>query len=102
MVPHLADGADVMRALDRRAGVRYRALVPNHKGAVRAIEAGADAIVAFISASATDSEKNQNMTVEQAIAQLAEIAAAARPAGVPPVARVSMAVGSPPQAENPA
>jgi hydroxymethylglutaryl-CoA lyase len=101
MVPHLADGADVMRALDRRPGVRYRALVPNHRGAVRAIEAGADAIVAFISASATYSEKNQNMTVEQAIAQLAEIADAARRAGVPWIAGISMAFGSPYEPEIP-
>src|SRR3954447_12253629 len=71
VVPHLADGADVMRALERRPGVRYRALVPNHKGAVRAIEAGADLIVAFISASATYSERNQSMTVDQALEQLA-------------------------------
>src|SRR4051812_8741340 len=95
MVPRLADGADVMRALERRDGVRYRALVPNHKGAVRAIAAGADAIVAFISASATYSERNQNMTVEQALAQLPDIASAAREAGIGWIAGISMAFGSP-------
>jgi hydroxymethylglutaryl-CoA lyase len=95
MVPHLADGADVMRALERRDGVRFRALVPNHRGAVRAIEARADAIVAFISASPAYSERNQNMTVEQALEQLASIAAAAREAGIGWVAGISMAFGSP-------
>jgi hydroxymethylglutaryl-CoA lyase len=95
VVPHLADGAEVMRALERRPGVRYRALVPNHKGAVRAIEAGADLIVAFISASATYSERNQNMTIEQALEQLHAIAGAAREAGIGWVAGISMAFGSP-------
>jgi hydroxymethylglutaryl-CoA lyase len=101
MVPHLADGAEVMAALERRDGVRYRALVPNHKGAERAIEAGADAIVAFISASATYSERNQNMTVEQALAQLADIAGAAQRAGVGWIAGISMAFGSPYEAQIP-
>jgi hydroxymethylglutaryl-CoA lyase len=95
MVPHLADGAEVMRALEHYAGVRYRALVPNHRGAVRAIDAGADLIVAFISASAVYSERNQNMTIEQALAQLEQIGGAARAAGIGWVAGISMAFGSP-------
>jgi hydroxymethylglutaryl-CoA lyase len=95
MVPHLADGADVLAAVERRDGVRYRALVPNHKGAERAVAAGADLIVAFISASATYSERNQNMTMEQALAQLEEISGAARRARIGWVAGISMAFGSP-------
>jgi hydroxymethylglutaryl-CoA lyase len=101
MVPNLADGAEVMAALERRDGVRFRALVPNHKGAERAIAAGADAIVAFISASMTYSERNQNMTVEQAIAQLADVAGAAQRAGVGWIAGISMAFGSPYEPEIP-
>jgi hydroxymethylglutaryl-CoA lyase len=95
VVPHLADGAEVMRGLPRRDGVRYRALVPNHRGAVRAIEAGADLIVAFISASPAYSERNQNMTIEEALGQLEQIAAAAHDASIGWVAGVSMAFGSP-------
>jgi len=102
VVPHLADGAEVMRRLPRRDGVRYRALVPNHKGAVRAIEAGADLIVAFISASPTYSERNQNMTIEEALGQLEQIAAAAHEASTGWVAGVSMAFGSPYEDEIPA
>jgi hydroxymethylglutaryl-CoA lyase len=95
VVPNLADGAEVMRRLPRRDGVRYRALVPNHKGAVRAIEAGADLVVAFISASPTYSERNQNMTIAEALGQLERIAAAAHEASIGWVAGVSMALGSP-------
>jgi len=101
MVPHLADGAEVMRTLPRRAGVHYRALVPNHKGAVRAIEAGADLVVAFISASPAYSERNQNMSIEQALGQLELISGAARDAGIGWVAGISMAFGSPYEDEIP-
>jgi hydroxymethylglutaryl-CoA lyase len=95
VVPHLADGAEVMRRVPRRDGVRYRALVPNHKGAVRAIEAGADLIVAFVSASPTYSARNQNMTIAEALGQVERIAAAAQDAAIGWVAGVSMAFGSP-------
>jgi len=95
MVPQLADGAEILRVLPRRSRVHYRALVPNHEGAVRAIDAGADMLVAFVSASPAYSERNQNMTVEQALGQLEQIAAAAGEAGIGWVAGVSMAFGSP-------
>ena len=101
MVPHLADGAEILRVLPRRAGVRYRALVPNHKGAMRAIEAGADLVVAFISASPAYSERNQNMTTEQALGQLERISAASDEAGIGWVAGISMAFGSPYEDEIP-
>jgi hydroxymethylglutaryl-CoA lyase len=95
MVPELADGAEVLAALPRVDGVRYRALVPNHKGAVRAIAAGADLVVAFISASPTYSERNQNMPIETALAQLEAIAEVTRDAGIGWAAGISMAFGSP-------
>jgi hydroxymethylglutaryl-CoA lyase len=101
MVPHLADGAEVLRALPHRNGVHYRALVPNHKGALRAIEAGADTIVAFVSASPAYSERNQNMTIEQALGQLEQIAGAADEGGIGWVAGISMAFGSPYEDEIP-
>ena len=39
-VPQLADADDVMRAIDRRDGVRYPVLVPNMRGMQRAEAAG--------------------------------------------------------------
>jgi hydroxymethylglutaryl-CoA lyase len=101
MVPHLADAAEVMAALPRVAGVRYRGLVPNAKGAARAVDAGVDLIVAFISASAGYSAKNQNMTIAEALAQLEAISEVAHGAGVPWMAGISMAFGSPYEDEIP-
>jgi hydroxymethylglutaryl-CoA lyase len=101
MVPHLADAADVMAALPRVPGVRYRGLVPNAKGAARAVDAGVDLVVAFISASPGYSEKNQNMTIAAALEQLEAISEVAHGAGVPWMAGISMAFGSPYEGEIP-
>jgi hydroxymethylglutaryl-CoA lyase len=95
MVPQLADGAEVLGALLRLNGVRYRALVPNRKGAERAIEAGARFIVVFVSASPAYSERNQNMTIDAALTQVEELAGLAREAGIEWAAGISMAFGSP-------
>jgi hydroxymethylglutaryl-CoA lyase len=100
VVPHLADGADVMRALPRVPGVRYRALVPNLTGAVHAIDAGVDLVMAFVSASATYSEDNQNMTIDYALEQLEAISAVTREAGIGWAAGISMAFGSPYEDES--
>jgi hydroxymethylglutaryl-CoA lyase len=101
MVPALADAEDVMAALPRIDGVRYRGLVPNARGAARAVDAGVDLVVAFISASAAYSEKNQNMTIAEALAQLEAISEVAHGAGVPWMAGISMAFGSPYEDEIP-
>src|SRR3954453_6509073 len=57
-VPQLADAEDVLRAIDRVPGVRYPVLVPNERGLQRAEAAGADAITAFTSATASLSAAN--------------------------------------------
>src|SRR5262249_50586986 len=44
VVPQLRDAEVVMARIRRRPGTRYAALVPNDKGAVRAVDAGVDAI----------------------------------------------------------
>src|SRR5439155_761960 len=51
VVPQLRDAEEVMAKIRRRPGTRYAALVPNDKGAVRAVDAGVDAIHTVVSAS---------------------------------------------------
>ena len=92
-VPSMAGAAEVMASVERREGVRYWALVPNLRGAELALEAGVDALSVTLSASPTYSEKNTKMTVDEALAGLANIAAAAN--GVPIDAVISCAFGSP-------
>ena len=72
-VPQLADAADVLAGIDRSRGTELIALVPNAKGAARAVEAGADALCVFVSASETHNRKNVNRTVEESLAGFAEV-----------------------------
>ena len=80
-VPQMADTAEVFARIQRRPGVSYSAIAPNAVGAQRAVAAGADAIQVFLSASESHTQSNVNMSVEQSLAQAAEVAAIARGAG---------------------
>ncbi len=80
-VPQMADTAEVFARIQRRPGVIYSAIAPNALGAQRAVAAGADAIQVFLSASESHNQSNVNMSVEQSLAQAAEVAAIARGAG---------------------
>src|SRR5947207_13782101 len=61
-VPQLRDAERVMAAIRRRPGTRYAALVPNEKGAVRAVDAGVDAIHPVSSGSESHNLPNGSMT----------------------------------------
>src|SRR2546421_7364605 len=50
-VPHLRDAEAVMARITRRPGTIYAALVPNEKGAARALDAGVDTLHTVVSAS---------------------------------------------------
>src|SRR5438552_15544723 len=69
-VPQLRDAEAVMAAIRRRPGTRYAALVPNDKGAARAVDAGVDAIHTVVSASESHNLANVNMTIAESIAKL--------------------------------
>jgi hydroxymethylglutaryl-CoA lyase len=68
-VPHLRDAEEVFERIKRRPGTVYRALVPNARGAERGAQAGVDEMLGLITISATYTRKNQNMTIDEAIAQ---------------------------------
>ncbi len=95
MVPRLADAEQLMKLLPAGRDLTRRALVPNRRGAERAIAAGADVLLTLVSASATYSERNQNMTIEQALGQVEQIARLADAEGVRWAAAISMAFSSP-------
>lgn len=66
-VPQLADAADVFAAIDRRPGTRYTALVPNLKGAERALAAGADAVRLVVTTTETYNRRNVGMSVDESL-----------------------------------
>ncbi len=74
-VPALRDADAVARAVRRRPGVTYAALVPNAKGAERALAAGVDEVNCVVSASETHNGANLRMSRAESFAQLADIAA---------------------------
>ena len=44
VIPQMADAAEVMQGIDRAPGVRYTALIPNLKGAERALASEVDGL----------------------------------------------------------
>ncbi len=91
----MADAAEVFANLKRRPGVVYSAIVPNEKGAHRAVEAGADEIQVFLAATEGYNRSNVRMSVEESLQQAARIAQIVREAGIPFVAVLSVAFGCP-------
>ncbi|MFB6070116.1 MAG: hydroxymethylglutaryl-CoA lyase [Halanaeroarchaeum sp.] len=72
-VPALRDADEVAAGIDRHEDVTYRALVPNTVGMERAIDADLDKVNALVTVSETYSEKNQNMSTEESLAEIEEI-----------------------------
>lgn len=98
-VPAMAGAEEVMAAITRRPGVVYSALVPNVKGAERALSAGADEIEVVVSASETHNQHNLRRSVAESLVGIGELAAAAREARVPVEAIVSTSFGCPYEGE---
>jgi hydroxymethylglutaryl-CoA lyase len=67
VVPMLRDAEEVLARIRRRPGTVYRALVPNKRGALRAVATDVDEILGLMTVSARYMAKNQNMTVDEAI-----------------------------------
>ena len=83
-IPNLRDAEAVLAGIRRRPGTVYRALVPNAKGAERAVRAAVppSEILGLIVASETYLVKNQNMTTGQAVDQALEAFRIASKAGL--------------------
>lgn len=94
-VPQLKDAAEVMARITRRPGTVYAALVPNDKGASRAVDAGVDEIHTVVSASESHNLANVNMTIAESLEKLRAVAEVARRANVPVVAGISTSFGCP-------
>src|SRR5437660_1085181 len=100
-VPQLRDAEAVMAAIRRRPSTRYAALVPNDKGAVRAVDAGVDAIHTVVSASESHNLANVNMTIAESIEKLRAVMQVAERARVPVACGISTSFGCPFETEVP-
>ncbi len=100
-VPQMADNAEVMAGIQRKAGVRYSALTPNMKGFEAALQSKPDEIVVFAAASEAFSHKNINCSIEESIERFAPVVEAARKAGIDVRGAMSCVVGCPYEGEVP-
>lgn len=101
-IPQMADHAELLHALPRRAGVTYPVLVPNMRGFEAAMEAGAAEVAVFAAASETFSQRNINCSIAESLERFAPVFDAARVAGVRVRGYVSCALGCPYEGEVPA
>ncbi|SFJ42802.1 hydroxymethylglutaryl-CoA lyase [Celeribacter neptunius] len=94
-VPQLADASDVMAGITRREGTDYAVLTPNLKGFERALEAGADEVAVFASASEGFSQKNINCSIAESLTRFEPLMEAAARARIPVRGYVSCVVACP-------
>lgn len=80
-VPTLADAEEVMKRVQQVSGVTYRALVPNLKGAQRAIDAGVGKLSCLIVASETYQRLNSRMSIDDNLREIEKIVELCRETG---------------------
>jgi hydroxymethylglutaryl-CoA lyase len=100
-IPQMADAEEVWGGIDRAASVRYSALVPNLRGAARALDNGLAEIEAVVSASDTHNRKNVNRGTAESLDDIAQIIALAHERGATCQVIVSTAWGCPYEGDVP-
>lgn len=94
-VPQMRDAAEVLAGIERRADVTLGVLAPNRRGIERALEARADEVVVFLSASQSHNRKNLNRSVEDSLQDMREAADLVRGTGVRLRGAIAVAFGCP-------
>ena len=100
-IPQMADAAEVWSRVRRAGDVRYSALVPNLKGAERALDAGFTELEVVVSASDTHNKKNVNRTTAESLDDIAKIIELAHANGATCQVIVSTAWGCPYEGDVP-
>ena len=100
-IPQMADADAVWGGIERAAGVRYSALVPNLRGAIRALDRGLTEIEAVVSASDTHNRKNVNRSTAESLDDIAAVIALAHDRGASCQVIVSTAWGCPYEGDVP-
>jgi hydroxymethylglutaryl-CoA lyase len=100
-IPQMADADQVWHGIDRAATIRYSALVPNLRGARRALDAGLTEIEAVVSASETHNRKNVNRSTGESLDEIATIIDEAHQRGATCQVIVATAWGCPYEGDVP-
>ncbi|UFN47361.1 hydroxymethylglutaryl-CoA lyase [Roseomonas sp. OT10] len=94
-VPQLADAEEVLRGIRKRPDTNLMALVPNLRGAERALTTPVDGGVLLISASETHNRKNLNRGVGDSLEAFPAVAARLREGGKEVLGAIAVAFGCP-------
>jgi hydroxymethylglutaryl-CoA lyase len=98
-IPALRDAEAVMHGIARREGLVYTVLVPNVRGAERALSCGVDEVNLVMSVSETHNRTNLRMSREQSFAQLCEVIGVVKATPVAINVSLSTAFGCPMQGD---
>lgn len=103
VIPQLADGAEVLAALDRSDDVSFSVLIPNERGLENALAQRDrfDEISVFLSASETHNRKNVNRSIAESMTGLEHVLATARSEGLRCEGVIATSFGCPYEGEVP-
>ncbi|MDN4075483.1 hydroxymethylglutaryl-CoA lyase [Fictibacillus terranigra] len=94
-VPQLADAEEVMRNIDRQSGVLYSVLVPNERGAQRAVPMKADEWELMHSVTESHSLANANKKVDESLKEHEKVVKLAHEHNVKVQGGMATALGCP-------
>ncbi|MCB5291023.1 hydroxymethylglutaryl-CoA lyase [Arthrobacter sp. SO3] len=95
VLPQLADAEEIMARVPRLPGITYRGLAPNLRGAQRAADCGLDELVVVVSADNEVSLRNQGLSTDEMLIDLAKIGELTKSAGTRLVVAVACAFFAP-------
>lgn len=94
-IPQMADADEVWRRAIRNPQVRYSALVPNSRGAERALAAGFTEVEVVVSASDTHNRRNVNRSTSESLDDIAGLIALLHAAGATVEVIIATSFGCP-------
>jgi hydroxymethylglutaryl-CoA lyase len=94
-IPQMADADEVWAGAKRNPYVHYSALVPNSRGAARALAAGFGEIEVVVSASDTHNRKNVNRSTGESLDDIATLIAQLHDAGASAEVIIATSFGCP-------
>ena len=100
-IPQMADASEVWQGITRSPLVRYSALVPNLRGAIRALDSGLTELEAVVSASDTHNRANVRRGTAESLDDIAVIIESAHQRGASCQVVVSTAWGCPYEGDVP-
>ena len=94
-IPQMADADEVWAKATKVDGVHYSALVPNTRGAQRALDAGFREVEVVVSASDTHNRHNVNRSTEESLDDIAELIAMLHASGATAEVIIATSFGCP-------